>query len=693
MNARQQAQYDMLIKAGASPDAARNAVNLIPTQPTAPTPATPTPQPTPAQPSQSQPESGTPSPSTQANPSLPSTNLQPGSTGQDVSALQDYLVQMGYLKADQVGAGKGTYGPQTTAAVAKLQKDLGLDPSSGAGYYGPQTKQALSQKYQGLFSSLSGSAPDSAGIAKSRIQDALNSQSQTSTDPVFGSLASSIAPIMGALTDILSNISNPTLTATSLQQEYNQLQQQYGLPQMQASLMNMQNVMNGTTDDIRQEITAAGGTATESQVMAMSSARNNVIMKQYNALATQYAAAQTNVQNLMQYASQDQSTQLQKEQMSASIAESMASIETQMQSMAITMNKNTSANLNKIVTNVGYTGLAAQAAGDPQMLAHYEQLLGLSPGALSDPKALSKLETLRQQTVSQGAQRVQIQMYNAGLAGHPTGTNSNTPGLYVNNAGGSGGQSIVATQTQGKDSQGRPYAFTGAQAKALLSSGATIDPGTNNIVVPGIGYYIAQSDGSYRLSLDPNSAEGQFIQYSQRAANPAPWEPSGSLSNQRMTRNAMTRQANAALSQYVNSPTYKNVSAAATYLAKLNAGLQNPGSIGDPDIIDSLVKINTGGQGQITEQQYNAYAQGATWADRFQVVQGKVVAKGGTLSPSQRSEIAKLVGDTLDQYRAQYSSLYVQAMKNLDNQGIPDAFWGNMPDWSQMISGGVVQPQ
>lgn len=623
-------------------------------------------------------------PTTQQSPQTsqsapPSSNLQPGSTGLDVEELQKYLSQMGYLTPQQVGQSDGNYDPTTTAAVAKMQSDLGVQTGGNAGYYGPKTQQALASKYQGIFGTTSGKDAPQTGAAASSYVNSL----QQPTDPVFGAMTNSLNPIMGALTQTLNNINNPALTAVSLQQEYNDLAQQNNLPQMQSQLLNYQNIMNGTEDDIRSEISSAGGTATDSQVLGMTSARNKVILKQYNALATNFQAAQTNVQNMMQYAATDQSTQLQRQTATAGIVENMASIQAQIMQMGMTMQQHTTDNLNKVVTNVGYTGLASQAQDNPQMLSYYENSLGLAPGALSNPQSLHQLETLRQQTVAQGAQKVMIQMYNAGLSNG--GAPSGPPGTYVTPPGGS--SVLVAPQTTGSDSQGRPYSFNGTQAKNLLAGGASTDPGTNNITVPGMGYYIAQQDGSYRLSLDPNSSEGQFVQYSNMAANPAPWQPTGSLSNQRMTRNALTRQANAAMKNYTDSPTYKNVASGATYLAKLDAGLKNPGSVGDPDIIDSLVKINTGGQGAITEQQYQAYAQGQTWSDKFQVTNGKIMATGGTLSPQQRTAIKDLAVDTFSNYQQQYEQLYVQAMKNMQNQQIPSAFWGNLPDWTQMISG------
>lgn len=75
--------------------------------------------------------------------SLPSVNLQPGSSGAEVKQLQDYLVSAGYMTQAQVNTGYGVYGAQTTAAVAALQKALGVDNSSGVGYFGPLTRNAL----------------------------------------------------------------------------------------------------------------------------------------------------------------------------------------------------------------------------------------------------------------------------------------------------------------------------------------------------------------------------------------------------------------------------------------------------------------------------------------------------------------------------------------------------------------------
>lgn len=667
--------------------AASSVSPSIPTVSPAP-PATPQATQTPAQTSQpTQTNTSTPSQGTQSTSSSaipPSVNLSPGATGQNVQQLQNWLVQMGYMTPAQVSTGSGTYGPQTTAAVAQLQKDLGLNPTTGSGSFGPQTQAALAQKYNSLYQGVQNSqVPQNSAEASA----ALASATQTSSDPIFGSLVSSMQPILDSLNQVISNINNPALTGVSLQQEYNDLSSQYNLPGLNSQLMNMQNIMNGTTDDIRQEITAAGGTATESQVQAMSAARNNVIMKQYNSLATQYQAAQTNVQNLMQYASTDQQTALQKQQITASITESMQSIEAQMVQMGMTMQKNASDNLNKVVTNIGYNGLAQQAQGDPQVLSYYEQMLGLAQGSLSDPATLSQLDTLRQKQLQLGQQRVTIQMYNAGMGVGGT----QTP--IVANPG--GGPSVTQPYNTADLSRPSwlpttvPLSMSDAQMQQYMQAqkASSIDPGTNNVIAPGIGYYVQQSDGSYVLNsaipspVAQNSIDGQYNKMVS-AMTQAQSQPVGGSP---LNKGRLSRNANTALKAYLSSPVYQNVSNGAVYLSRINAALKNPGSISDLELADSIIKINNGG-GQVTEAQLETYFQGQSFADKFAVVGDKMDAKGGVLSPQQRQDLADLAQETFGNYQQQYEQLYVQAGNNLLGQGIPINYLGNFPDWTSFLS-------
>lgn len=101
---------------------------------------------------------------------FPSANLVPGSTGSEVQKLQNWLStqinpQTGqpYLTQDQIATGPGTYGPQTTAAVAAWQKANGVDNSSGVGYWGPRSIAAASGSASTGGTQQGGTAPSTGG--------------------------------------------------------------------------------------------------------------------------------------------------------------------------------------------------------------------------------------------------------------------------------------------------------------------------------------------------------------------------------------------------------------------------------------------------------------------------------------------------------------------------------------------------
>ncbi len=663
--------------------------NSSATQPAGQAPVTPTPQmPTPAVPSPTvnvnvgqqpaaQPTQQQSQTSQQSAP--PQTNLQQGAQGQDVQQLQNYLVQMGYLTPQQVATGAGTYGPQTTAAVAKMQQDLGIQAGTAAGSYGPQTQAALAQKYQGIYDQVKGAqAPTDGGAARNAIASA-DMASSAAQDPVYGSMAASLAPIMQSLGQVLQNINNPALGAVSLQQEYNDLASQNNLPAMQAQMMNMQNVMNGTESDIREEITKVGGFATESQVQGLAAARNKVIMKQYNAVATQYTAAKTTVDNMMQFAQQDQSNNLQRQQMTASITQNMASISAQMMQMGMTMQQHATDNANKIVTNIGYSGLAAQAGGNPSVLKSYEQLLGLAPGALSDPKALQQMDTIRQQQLALGQQKVNIQMYTAGM-----GTGGTTSPIGLNNTGGT--TAVVDPSTLNRPSwlpNSVPLSMSASEMTQYTDANkaAKVDGNTNNIIAPGVGYYIHQPDGSYVLnSALPSTVDTQYSQIRSTMDNAGVFNGSPTVTRK------WTLSANSAISSFKDTGTYKVASNVAPYLAAIHAAAVNPGdkSISDFELLDSFVKAAKGGTGQVTDAQIDTMIRGSSLNDTYAKLQQKL-ENGGVLAPAQRASLVQLADETYKRNLLDYQKGYVQAVQAMQGQGIPPQFWRNLPDFTSLI--------
>jgi peptidoglycan hydrolase-like protein with peptidoglycan-binding domain len=63
-----------------------------------------------------------------------------------VKQLQDALVKLGHMTAEQVATGPGTFGPKTEAALKAFQASRGITVD---GVYGPQSRQALTEALGG----------------------------------------------------------------------------------------------------------------------------------------------------------------------------------------------------------------------------------------------------------------------------------------------------------------------------------------------------------------------------------------------------------------------------------------------------------------------------------------------------------------------------------------------------------------
>ncbi|MBI3185582.1 MAG: peptidoglycan-binding protein [Myxococcales bacterium] len=76
---------------------------------------------------------------------LPGAGLAPGSRGDEVKALQDAAVKLGYMTQAQVDTGYGNFGPRTENAVRMLQVRNGL-PSTGK--FDEATRAAMAKELQ-----------------------------------------------------------------------------------------------------------------------------------------------------------------------------------------------------------------------------------------------------------------------------------------------------------------------------------------------------------------------------------------------------------------------------------------------------------------------------------------------------------------------------------------------------------------
>lgn len=103
------------------------------------------------------------------------SDLTVGSTGSQVSALQQWLVSKGYLVMP-AGVAMGTFGPLTKTALAKYQAEAGISPA--AGYFGPITRAKLNA--MGGSTGGTGSTGGSTGITTPGVEGTLTVTSNNS---------------------------------------------------------------------------------------------------------------------------------------------------------------------------------------------------------------------------------------------------------------------------------------------------------------------------------------------------------------------------------------------------------------------------------------------------------------------------------------------------------------------------------
>lgn len=106
--------------------------------------------------------------------------------------------------------------------------------------------QYIAQGGKADFSNVRSGLPDTAGI-----------EQQLAGDPLYNQLLQTY-----------QQFNDVAFQRKSLTEEYSAMSKKLGIDELNTELMNMKNVIEGTEDDLRAEVTKAGGFATESQIMA-----------------------------------------------------------------------------------------------------------------------------------------------------------------------------------------------------------------------------------------------------------------------------------------------------------------------------------------------------------------------------------------------------------------------------------------
>ncbi len=264
------------------------------------------------------------------------------------------------------------------------------------GYTGTAAQNLdLGKKYQEAHAAIGGTAaPQSGAAGRQGVADYMaENQDQPQEDPQKSFFDNYMAmnPIVKQVYDEINHQLSTPVTSQTFQEQYaqafNDVNNPAGLPgeslsQEQMKAMNIKNIMDGTEDDIRTEIGKAGGFATESQVQALSTARNKTLLKQAQVLQQSMALKQDYVDQLMQFSEKDRA-QVEKEvDRKLGLTEKLADIQDKITSAAAD-------NYQKVVDKVGYSGLYSSLKGDPQAVKYAEQSLGLSAGSLASLSGVS----------------------------------------------------------------------------------------------------------------------------------------------------------------------------------------------------------------------------------------------------------------------------------------------------------------
>lgn len=110
-------------------------------------------------------------------------DLTVGSTGADVTALQQFLVSKGFLTMP-AGVAMGNFGPLTQSALAAYQASVGISPASG--YFGPVTRANVNSKMgDSMSGGTTGGSTSTGGLSGSAGDITVTSKSSGTDDQVL----------------------------------------------------------------------------------------------------------------------------------------------------------------------------------------------------------------------------------------------------------------------------------------------------------------------------------------------------------------------------------------------------------------------------------------------------------------------------------------------------------------------------
>lgn len=272
----------------------------------------------------------------------------------------DYLKGLGYASPDE-----GEIQSAMKEQIPKVPPPIGTTPTG---------QQNLAQKYKQSFATPPTDVDLSQpGLALGAVKKAQPPQVDTTAIDTFFQEDPLISKITQSFTELMSP---PKQTETLLSQ-YQGLLKSSGLESINSELINTKRIIEGTEDDIRSEVTAANGFATDSQVLAMASARNKTLIQNYNALLATRDSIKEQINTSMQLIQEDRKMANERVSQQLDLGLKILDYRDKMQN-------NAREAYNNIIKTSGYGGLYAALQNTPYELGIAEKALGIPSGGMAN---------------------------------------------------------------------------------------------------------------------------------------------------------------------------------------------------------------------------------------------------------------------------------------------------------------------
>jgi len=209
----------------------------------------------------------------------------------------------------------------------------------------------------------------SASSSKNALKSMLPGEKGPTTTPQVNAFYNENKNVKAQSQELIDFLSPPS-TQKMLFEGMKQIQsQQAQLGQDKLELMDLEAIMDGTSEDIAKEVEAGNGFATTSQIAAMTVARNSTLLKKATYLQNKISIQQDLVANSTQLLS------FEKEMANTQFSQRMAVVQYQQQNNERMQNAFKDS-ISTIQKSVGWSGLLQTYQDNPRQLGYVESLYG-----------------------------------------------------------------------------------------------------------------------------------------------------------------------------------------------------------------------------------------------------------------------------------------------------------------------------